>query len=91
LRVGIPLVCLTREGFLEAETLISGVKNYAEHLIISPQEFYEGDWSFLNMPPKAPDLANANQLDMHGEATINQAICDYFGIVVEAEQPTSTT
>jgi hypothetical protein len=43
------------------------------------------------MSPQAPDLANADQLDMHGEATINQAICDYFGIVVEAAQPTSTT
>ena len=78
LRVGIPVVCLTREGFLEAETLIAGVKNYAEHLIISPQEFYEGDWSFLNADFQSPDLAEAQQLDMQGEATINQAILDYL-------------
>jgi hypothetical protein len=78
LRVGIPVICLTREGFLEAETLITGVKNYAKHLIIAPQEFYESDWSFLNRAFQAPDLANADQLDMHGEATINQAILDYF-------------
>ena len=78
LRVGIPVVCLTREGFLEAETLIAGVKNYAEHLIISPQDFYEGDWSFLNEPFQVPDLANAKELDMQGEATINQAILDYL-------------
>lgn len=78
LRVGTPVVCLTRAGFLEAETLIDGVKNYAEHLIISPQDFYEGDWSFLNDAFQHPDLANGKQLDMHGEATINQAILDYF-------------
>jgi hypothetical protein len=78
LRVGLPVVCLTREGFLEAETLIAGVKNYSEHLIISPQEFYEGDWSFLNSPFQAPDLADANQLDMHGEATITQAILTHL-------------
>ncbi len=78
LRVGVPVVCLTREGFLEAETLIAGVKNYSEHLIISPQEFYEGDWSFLNATFLPPDLAEAKQLDMHGEETINQAILDYF-------------
>ncbi len=77
LRVGIPVVCLTREGFLEAETLIAGVKNYAEHLIIAPQEFYEGDWSFLKASFQAPDLA-AQDLNMHGEATINQAILDYL-------------
>ena len=78
LRVGIPLICLTREGFLEAETLIAGVQNYAEHQIISPQEFYEGDWSFLEAPFKSPNLINTHPLDMHGEVTINQAILDYF-------------
>ncbi len=81
LRVGIPLVCLTREGFLEAETLIAGVKNYADHLIISPQEFYEGDWSFLNVPFQSPDLVDAKLLDMHGEVTINQAILDYLDCI----------
>lgn len=78
LRVGVPVVCLTREGFLEAETLIAGVKNYSDHLIISPQEFYEGDWSFLNEPFQVPDLKNAKELDMHGEVSINQAILDYL-------------
>ena len=78
LRVGVPIICLTREGFLEAETLIAGVKDYSEHLIISPQEFYEGDWSFLNAPFQAPDLAEVKELNMHGEATINQAILDYL-------------
>ena len=80
LRVGLPIVCITREGFLEAETLIAGVKNYAHHLIISPQEFYEGTWSFLSAPFQAPDLENGKQLDMDGAATINQAILDYFHI-----------
>ncbi|PZV16882.1 MAG: glycosyl transferase [Pseudanabaena sp.] len=78
LRVGIPVICLTREGFLEAETLIAGVKNYAEHLIISPQEFYESDWSFLSTPFQSPDLGNIKPLEMNGEATINQAILDYL-------------
>ncbi|MFZ4557788.1 MAG: glycosyl transferase, partial [Pseudanabaena sp.] len=78
LRVGIPVVCLTREGFLEAETLIAGVKNYADHLIISPQDFYEGDWSFLNAPFQSPDLGGDADLAMNGEQTINQAIIDYL-------------
>lgn len=78
LRVGVPVVCLTREGFLEAETLIAGVKNYAKHLIISPQEFYEGDWSFLKSQFEEPKLANDQQLDMQGEVTISKAIADYL-------------
>ena len=78
LRVGIPIVCLTREGFLEAETLIAGVKNYAKHLIISPQEFYKGDWSFLNTPFQAPSLAGVHSLNMDGEVKITQLISEYF-------------
>ena len=78
LRIGLPMVCLTREGFSEADLLITGMKNYAKHLIISPQEFYEGGWSFLNSPFQSPALAETKPLDMQGEATINQAILDYL-------------
>jgi len=78
LRVGVPVVCLTREGFLEAETLIAGVKNYAKHLIISPQEFYKGDWSFLNAPFQAPSSAGGYSLNMQGEVKITQSISEYF-------------
>lgn len=78
IRSDVPVVCLTREGFLEAETLIAGVRNYTEHLIISPQEFYEGDWSFLNIPLQAPDLEDAQSLDKDGETAISQAISEYF-------------
>lgn len=78
LRVGVPVVCLTREGFLEAETLINGVKKYAEHLVIDPQDFYEGDWSFLTAPLQKPSLDDAHDLDMHGETTINQAIVNFL-------------
>ncbi|OIP69326.1 MAG: glycosyl transferase [Oscillatoriales cyanobacterium CG2_30_44_21] len=78
LRAKVPVVCLTREGFLEAETLIAGVKNYAEHLIISPQDFYEGDWSFLKDTLHQPLLSSPESLALNGEETISQAILDYF-------------
>ncbi len=78
LRVGVPVVCLTREGFLEAETLIAGVKNYAKHLIISPQEFYQGNWAFLNAPFQVPSLTGVHSLNMHGEVKITQSISEYF-------------
>ncbi|PZU93029.1 MAG: glycosyl transferase [Pseudanabaena sp.] len=78
LRAKVPVVCMTREGFLEAETLIAGVKNYAEHLIISPQDFYEGDWSFLKDTLQQPLLSDSESIAMNGEETISQAILDYF-------------
>ncbi len=75
-RVQIPIVCLTREGFVEAKTLIAGVENYAEHLIISPAEFYTCDWSFLLAtlePPKS-----AVPLDRDGETTIAAEVIAYL-------------
>ncbi|MDX2255849.1 MAG: glycosyl transferase [Pseudanabaenaceae cyanobacterium bins.39] len=78
LKVGIPVICLTRDGFLEAEILIDGVKNYTHHQIISPEEFYQSDWDFLNLPLHPPQLEQ--KLDVNGNSTINQAICDYFHI-----------
>jgi hypothetical protein len=76
-RVGVPVVCLTRAGFLEAETLIAGVRDYTHHLIISPTDFYEGDWSFLTDPLEPPALTGAS-LDLNGEAEITAEILKFF-------------
>lgn len=73
-RVGIPVVCLTRDGFIEAQTLIAGVENYAHHLIISPEDFYTGDWSFLTddlVPPHNPE-----SLVVDGEKAIATAVIE---------------
>ncbi|AFY69851.1 hypothetical protein Pse7367_1562 [Thalassoporum mexicanum PCC 7367] len=72
LRVGLPVICMTRDGFVEAQTLIAGVQDYAEHVIISPQDFYAGDWQFLNAPLQPPRCSE--QLDLHGEVAIAQTI-----------------
>jgi hypothetical protein len=77
-RVGVPLVCLTREGFLEAETLLAGVRDYTHHLIISPADFYGGDWQFLTAPLVPPALADFCQLDANGEAEIAAEVLNYF-------------
>jgi hypothetical protein len=75
-RTHVPFICLTREGFLEAQTLIAGVQDYSEHLIICPQEFYTSQWEFLHAPllPPRCDLS----LDIHGEQAIAAAIKDYL-------------
>jgi UDP:flavonoid glycosyltransferase YjiC (YdhE family) len=74
LRVGLPVICMTREGFVEAQTLIAGVQDYAKHAIISPQEFYEGDWQFLDAPLQPP--RQSKKLDLHGEVAIARAIIE---------------
>jgi len=74
-RLGINIVCLTRSGFAEGAYLIEGVRNHMHHHIISPEEFYQGDWHFLDLPftpPRSPE-----PIDLSGEKTIGAKIVDY--------------
>ncbi len=75
-RTGVPFICLTRDGFLEAQTLIAGVQDYMQHLVISPAQFYQTNWEFLRSPLIAP-LKTPN-LETNGEVAIAQAVQAFF-------------
>lgn len=70
------LICLTREDFAEADLLLRGAENHFAHLIISPQEFYRGDWSFLEMDILSPKLQESLAID--GEYTIAHNVIDFL-------------
>ncbi|MEM6590338.1 MAG: glycosyl transferase [Cyanobacteria bacterium P01_C01_bin.73] len=53
-RLGVPVVTLPRQDFAEAELLLSGIQNYAQHQILDPAQFFAGDWSFLDESPNPP-------------------------------------
>jgi hypothetical protein len=53
-RLDLPIVTLTREGFAEAQVLVNGMQDYAYHQVLSPGEFFEGDWAFLKQPLSPP-------------------------------------
>ncbi len=53
-RVGIPIVTMTREDFAEAAFLIEGISNYVPHQILNPAEFFQGNWEFLHQPLQPP-------------------------------------
>lgn len=76
LRLNIPLVTLTRSGFAESPILLKGLQNYGQHQIITPEEFYQGDWDFLQQPPEKPRLSS--RLPTDGAESIARAIVDYF-------------
>lgn len=76
LKLDIPIVTLTRQGFAESQFLIEGLKNYGHHQIISPSEFFEGDWQFILSNPQTP-LTNIF-LEKNGSEVIAQAVVDYF-------------
>lgn len=76
-RVGVPVVSLRRDDFAEAEFLLAGIQDYAQHQILSPDEFYQGTWAFLEQPLQPP--RRSQSLDVKGNQTIAQAIADFFG------------
>jgi len=75
-RTNVPFICMTRDGFLEAQTLIAGVEDYTDHLIISPEQFYQTNWEFLNAPLIAP--LKTPDLEKNGEIAIAQAVKTFF-------------
>ncbi|CBN54137.1 MULTISPECIES: hypothetical protein [Kamptonema] len=76
LRVEIPIVSLTREGFAESPVLLEGIQNYAHHQIISNSDFFESNWEFLRQSLQPPRLSD--KLDKYGTETIAQSVVNYF-------------
>lgn len=76
LRLEVPLVSLTREGFAESPLLLNGLQNYGTHQIISQEGFFKQDWEFLHEAPLPP--RQNERLDKNGSQAIAQAVVDYF-------------
>jgi hypothetical protein len=74
--LGVPIVSLTREGFAESPLLMEGIQNYARHQIVTPEEFFDGDWSFLHREPNLP--RQTTKLATDGSETIARAAIDYL-------------
>jgi hypothetical protein len=82
-RLGVPVVCLTRDGFSEAEILIGGLQDYNHHLIISPEDFYEGDWQFLTTDmrsPRRPDTLPNKRGEVEIATTIQKYLSSHAKI-----------
>jgi hypothetical protein len=76
IRLDIPLISLTREGFAEAEILLQGLKDYGYHNIINYQEFFEGNWDFLNQELFPPQTNN--KIAKNGTEIIAKEIVKFF-------------
>lgn len=76
IRLDVPLISLTREGFAEAEILLQGLKDYSYHNIVNYQEFFQGNWDFLNqelLPPQSN-----NKIAKNGTEIIAEEIVKFF-------------
>jgi hypothetical protein len=76
LRLGVPIVSLTRQDFAEADLLIEGITNYAHHQILSQDEFFQGNWEFLKQSPTLP--RQPQPLATDGNGAIAHAVRSYF-------------
>ncbi len=72
----VPIVSLIREDFAEAPILLEGIRDWSYHQIITPAEFFEGNWSFLHQTPAPP--RQAASLPKDGTETIAREIINYF-------------
>ncbi|MGL5835716.1 MAG: glycosyl transferase, partial [Waterburya sp.] len=71
-----PIVSLTREGFAEALVLLNSIQDYSQHQIVSPNEFFTGNWDFLHQPLLTP--RKKERLSKDGATAIAQEISAYF-------------
>lgn len=76
LRLGVAITSLTREDFSESALLLDGIADYAHHQILSPTEFFQGSWEFLNQQPQMP--RQSQLLAKDGNEAIASAIVNYF-------------
>ncbi len=75
-RLDVPIVSLTREGFAESPILLEGIRDYANHQVLTPEDFFEGDWRFLMQPIEPP--RRSEKLAKDGNLEIAQAVVDYL-------------
>lgn len=75
-KLGIPITSITRAGFAEAAVLIEGIQTHAEHQVLSPTEFFQGNWEFLEQPPQPP--RHPEPLAKNGNQVIAEALVAYF-------------
>ncbi|NEP38478.1 MAG: glycosyl transferase [Okeania sp. SIO2H7] len=76
LRLGTPIVSLSREGFAESAFLLEGIQNYSYHQILMPEVFFNGEWEFLRKPLAPPK--KSEQLDKNGSEAIARAAVKYL-------------
>ncbi|BAY46516.1 hypothetical protein SAMD00079811_41280 [Scytonema sp. HK-05] len=75
-RLQVPIVSITRHEFAEAAFLLEGITHYNQHQILTPSEFFQGTWDFLNQQPNQPKQSQPIAKD--GNETIAQAVLNYL-------------
>lgn len=75
-RLGVPVITITREDFAEGPVLVNGMQDHSWHRVLSPDEFFRQDWTFLTEPlnPPRTDIS----LPTNGNTQIAEAVVAYL-------------
>jgi hypothetical protein len=76
LKLQIPIVSLTRSGFAESEIILNGMQDHGYHQVISPEQFFNPNWDFLNTPLQSPRVNT--KLATDGNHSIASSIIKYL-------------
>lgn len=75
-RLDLPIITITREDFAEGPVLVNGLQDHSWHRVLTPAEFFDGDWAFLTQPLDPPRTTQSLAKD--GNHQIATAIVDYL-------------
>ncbi|WP_416676328.1 glycosyl transferase [Egbenema bharatensis] len=75
-RMNVPVVTIPRDDFAEGPVLTEGIRKYNRHRVLTPTEFFEGDWNFLQEPPYPPE--QPEPLPKDGNEVVARAIVEYL-------------
>jgi hypothetical protein len=75
-RVGVPVITITRDDFAEGPVLVNGLQDHSWHRVLTPNDFFQGEWSFLT-EPLHPPRTNLT-LSKDGNRHIAEAVVAYL-------------
>ncbi|WP_035986770.1 glycosyl transferase [Leptolyngbya sp. KIOST-1] len=75
-RLEVPIITITRDDFAEGPVLVNGLQNHSWHRVLTPEEFFHGEWEFMTQPLHPPRTTEAIAKD--GNEQIANAIVDYL-------------
>jgi hypothetical protein len=75
-RMDTPIITITREDFAESPVLLAGIQDCHPHQILTPEEFFRGNWQFLEQPCQPP--RTDWRPEKNGNEAIAQAVMEYF-------------
>lgn len=75
-RLEKPIITIPRDDFAEAAFLLTGIRNYNHHQVVTPRDFFEGNWDFLHDSPQPPKQLHS--IAKNGNETIATAVINYF-------------